>query len=76
MSPAKAKEYLWAELGAVVGAVLGMPVAVGVLLLGARGLRFESLENFGRVVFIGLNVGVGIMMVGGTFGCWLALRRI
>lgn len=75
MPPAKAKEYLWAELGALVGAVLAVPLAVGVLRIEFWVFRSESLEDLSRFIEIGLSTGVGVLVLGSTFGCWFALRR-
>lgn len=72
---AKAKEYLWAELGALLGAVLAVPLAAVVFLIGLQVLRFESLEDLDRSIKIGLAAAVTVLILGSSIGCWFSLRR-
>jgi hypothetical protein len=74
--PPKVKEYLWAELGALLGAVLAVPSAVGVnylVLLAFQG--FITGYDLDPFLSIGLTTGVVVLILGSSFGCWFALRR-
>jgi hypothetical protein len=75
MPPTRAKVYLWAELGALLGAVLAFPLAVGVLRLGIRVFGFDSLEDLARSAVIGLTTGALVLILGSSIGCWFALRK-
>jgi hypothetical protein len=72
LPPAKAKEYLSAELGALLGAALAVPLAASVFLIV---FRFESLEDLDRSIKMGLAGGVVTLILGSSIGCWFALRR-
>jgi hypothetical protein len=64
LPPAKAKEYLSAELGALLGAVLAVPLAALVFFIGLRVFRFESLEDLDRSIKMGLAGGVVTLFSG------------
>ena len=73
---AEAKEYLWAELGALLGAVLAVPLAAVAFLIGLQVFdSSQSLEDLDRSIKLGFAAAVGVLVLGSSIGCWFALRR-
>lgn len=76
MESPSAKHYLWAELGALLGAIAAVPSAVGLLYLVVLGFHGESLEGLSVAVLWGFTIGISVLMAAASFGCWFALRRV
>jgi hypothetical protein len=75
MRPPRSKDYLWAEVGALLGAVASVPVAAGVVQIILLVFGYESLEDLARSVAIGLGAGALLLILGSSFGCWYGLKR-
>jgi hypothetical protein len=71
----KTNEYVWAEIGALVGAVLAFPFAAVVFVAVFMGVGFERLEDLTRTGIISFGAGTLVLIVGSALGCWLALRK-
>jgi hypothetical protein len=65
------KEYVWAEVGALLGAILSVAFAVVVVVL-FRGYLPGDLEKALQIALIALFV---MLTLGSSFGCWIALKK-
>jgi hypothetical protein len=75
VSPPRANEYVWAEIGALVGAVLVLPFAAAVFGAVFVGVGFERLEDLTRTGIISFAAGTFALIVGSAIGCGFALRK-
>jgi hypothetical protein len=68
----RAKGYLWAELGALAGAVIaGIPAVVA----GGAAIGPVIMEVDGWYLVLVIGLVLGAIGVGSAFGCRFALRR-
>ncbi|HET6770721.1 MAG TPA: hypothetical protein VFH75_03675 [Actinomycetota bacterium] len=75
MSPPKINEYVWAEIGSLLGAVVSFPVAAVVFVSVFLGVGFERLEDLTRTGIISFAAGTLVLIVGSALGCGFALRK-
>ena len=75
MSPPGANEYVWAEIGALVGAVLAFPFTAGVFVAVFAAVGIERLEDLTRTGIISFAAGTLVLILGSALGSWFALRR-
>jgi hypothetical protein len=75
VSTPKVNEFIWAELGSLLGAALAFPFAAGVFFVVFMLVGLESLEDLTRTGIISFAAGTLVLMVGSSLGTRFGLRK-